>query len=94
MNLKTMGTTLGIATLLLVSGLLFALPLGALISRCPISRSDLFAAGLATLIQTFGLPGVGVRLPIMMGVTFASVSPSPRSAITAHSAGSSSEFTP
>jgi len=37
--------------------------------------ADLFAAGLATLIQAFGLPGVGVRLPIMMGVTFASVSP-------------------
>src|SRR4051812_38365797 len=29
--------------------------------------ADLFAAGLATLIQAFGLPGVGVRLPIMMG---------------------------
>lgn len=37
--------------------------------------ADLFAAGLATLIQAFGLPGVGVRLPVMMGVTFASVSP-------------------
>ena len=37
--------------------------------------ADLFAAGLATLIQSFGLPGVGVRLPVMMGVTFASVSP-------------------
>ncbi len=37
--------------------------------------ADLFACGLATLIQTLGLPGVGVRLPVMMGVTFASVSP-------------------
>ncbi len=37
--------------------------------------ADLFAAGLATLIQAFGLPGIGVRLPIMMGVTFASVGP-------------------
>jgi uric acid transporter len=37
--------------------------------------ADLFAAGLATLVQAFGLPGVGVRLPIMMGVTFASVGP-------------------
>ena len=37
--------------------------------------ADLFAAGLATLIQSFGLPGVGVRLPVMMGVTFASVGP-------------------
>lgn len=37
--------------------------------------ADLFAAGLATLIQSVGLPGVGVRLPVMMGVTFASVGP-------------------
>ena len=37
--------------------------------------ADLFAGGLATLVQSLGLPGVGIRLPIMMGVTFASVSP-------------------
>jgi NCS2 family nucleobase:cation symporter-2 len=37
--------------------------------------ADLFAGGLATLIQSFGLPGVGIRLPVMMGVTFASVGP-------------------
>jgi len=37
--------------------------------------ADLLACGLATLIQTLGLPGIGVRLPVMMGVTFASVSP-------------------
>lgn len=37
--------------------------------------ADLFACGVATLIQSLGLPGVGVRLPIMMGVTFASVAP-------------------
>ncbi len=37
--------------------------------------ADLFAGGLATLVQSFGLPGVGIRLPVMMGVTFASVSP-------------------
>jgi NCS2 family nucleobase:cation symporter-2 len=37
--------------------------------------ADLFAAGLATLVQAFGLPGVGIRLPVMMGVTFASVGP-------------------
>jgi len=37
--------------------------------------ADLFACGLATLVQSLGLPGVGVRLPIMMGVTFASVGP-------------------
>jgi NCS2 family nucleobase:cation symporter-2 len=37
--------------------------------------ADMFACGLATLIQTLGIFGVGIRLPIMMGVTFASVSP-------------------
>ena len=43
--------------------------------------ADLIAAGVATLIQTLGIPrfgitpGVGIRLPIMMGVTFVSVSP-------------------
>ena len=37
--------------------------------------ADLIAAGIATLIQTLGIPGVGIRLPIMMGVTFVSVSP-------------------
>jgi NCS2 family nucleobase:cation symporter-2 len=37
--------------------------------------ADLFACGIATLIQSIGFPGVGIRLPVMMGVTFASVSP-------------------
>jgi NCS2 family nucleobase:cation symporter-2 len=37
--------------------------------------ADLFACGLATLIQSVGFPHVGIRLPIMMGVTFASVGP-------------------
>ncbi|MDR3372809.1 MAG: nucleobase:cation symporter-2 family protein [Ancalomicrobiaceae bacterium] len=37
--------------------------------------ADLFACGIATLIQSIGLPKVGIRLPVMMGVTFASVSP-------------------
>ncbi|BCM87325.1 nucleobase:cation symporter-2 family protein [Methylobacterium indicum] len=37
--------------------------------------ADLFACGLATLIQSAGFPGVGIRLPVMMGVTFASVGP-------------------
>lgn len=38
-------------------------------------NADLVACGIATLIQTIGLPKIGVRLPIMMGVTFASISP-------------------
>lgn len=38
-------------------------------------NADLFACGVVTLIQAFGFPGVGIRLPVMMGVTFASVAP-------------------
>ena len=37
--------------------------------------ADLFACGVATLLQTIGLPFVGIKLPVMMGVTFASVAP-------------------
>src|SRR5271170_7238786 len=37
--------------------------------------ADLFACGLATLVQCVGFPYVGIRLPVMMGVTFASVGP-------------------
>jgi NCS2 family nucleobase:cation symporter-2 len=38
-------------------------------------NADLFACGLVTLVQAFGIPGVGIRMPVMMGVTFASVAP-------------------
>lgn len=38
-------------------------------------NADLFACGVATLIQAYGLGPVGIRLPVMMGVTFASLSP-------------------
>lgn len=37
--------------------------------------ADLFACGIATLIQSWGLPGIGIKMPVMMGVTFASVTP-------------------
>src|SRR5438270_11044459 len=37
--------------------------------------ADLFACGLPTLVQCLVFPGVGIRLPVRMGVTFASVSP-------------------
>lgn len=37
--------------------------------------ADLFAGGIATLVQAWGLPKIGIRLPVMMGVTFASVGP-------------------
>jgi NCS2 family nucleobase:cation symporter-2 len=40
-----------------------------------LTSADLFACGIATLAQCVGLPGVGIRLPVMMGVTFASVGP-------------------
>jgi xanthine/uracil permease len=56
--------------------------------------ADLFACGLATLVQCIGFPGVGIRLPVMMGVTFASVGPMrrwlppPRSACSASMARS------
>ena len=39
-------------------------------------NADLFAAGIATLIQSLGFGRVfGIRMPVMMGVTFAAVSP-------------------
>ena len=38
--------------------------------------SDLVACGLVTLLQCLGIGPVGVRLPVMMGVTFVSVGPS------------------
>lgn len=38
--------------------------------------ADLFCCGLVTLIQSFGMTQwFGIRLPVMMGVTFASVAP-------------------
>ncbi|HNU09901.1 MAG TPA: nucleobase:cation symporter-2 family protein [Rubrivivax sp.] len=38
--------------------------------------ADLFACGIATLIQSLGMtPWFGIKLPIMMGVTFAAVGP-------------------
>jgi uric acid transporter len=62
----------GAVTVPLVMGrALHLTPAGLTLLVC----ADLVAAGIATLIQTLGLPGVGIRLPIMMGVTFVSVSP-------------------
>jgi NCS2 family nucleobase:cation symporter-2 len=37
--------------------------------------ADLFACGLATLLQCIGIGGIGIRLPVVMGVTFACVGP-------------------
>ena len=38
-------------------------------------NADLFACGVATIIQSYGVGPIGIRLPVMMGVTFASVAP-------------------
>ena len=38
-------------------------------------NADLFCCGIATMIQAGGIGPVGIRLPVMMGVTFASLSP-------------------
>ena len=43
--------------------------------RTLLINADLFACGLATLVQAVGFAGVGIRMPVMMGVTFASVAP-------------------
>ena len=38
--------------------------------------ADLFCCGIVTLIQSFGMtPWFGIKLPVMMGVTFAAVGP-------------------
>ena len=38
-------------------------------------NADLFACGIATLVQTIGIGPFGIRMPIMMGVTAVSISP-------------------
>ena len=38
-------------------------------------NADLFTCGIVTIIQSVGFGPFGIRLPIMMGVTFASVEP-------------------
>ena len=38
-------------------------------------NADLFACGIATLVQSIGIGPFGIRLPVMMGVTFAAVGP-------------------
>jgi xanthine/uracil permease len=74
--------TLGIQHVLLMYAGSVAVPLivGRALKLTPdqiafLVNADLFACGIATFIQSFGFPGFGVRLPIMMGVTFTAVSP-------------------
>lgn len=60
-----------VAVPLIISGALGLTP----DQRALLINADLLACGLATLVQAIGFPGVGIRLPVMMGVTFASVAP-------------------
>ena len=55
--------------------------------------ADLFACGIATLVQSLGFPGFGIRLPVMMGVTFASVAPM-LAMVSAAKAAAGAAFTP
>lgn len=38
-------------------------------------NADLFCCGLVSLIQSVGVWKIGIRMPVMMGVTFASIGP-------------------
>ncbi|WP_066739150.1 nucleobase:cation symporter-2 family protein [Cupriavidus sp. D384] len=38
-------------------------------------NADLFACGVATLVQAIGIGAFGIRLPVMMGVTFTAMGP-------------------
>ncbi len=74
--------TLGFQHVLVMYAGTVAVPLivgGALgLSKADIAfliNADLFAAGIATLIQALGLWKFGIRMPVMMGVTFAAVGP-------------------
>ena len=74
--------TLGLQHVLVMYAGAVAVPLiiGRALSLPPqqiaiLINADLFACGIATLIQSVGFPGVGIRLPVMMGVSFASVAP-------------------
>ncbi len=74
--------TLGIQHVLVMYAGAVAVPLivGRALNMQPaevafLISADLFACGLATLVQSIGFPGVGIQLPVMMGVTFASVEP-------------------
>lgn len=75
-------TTLGLQHVLVMYAGAVAVPLiiaGALglpgAQRATLISADILACGLATLVQSLGLPFIGIRMPVMMGVTFASVAP-------------------
>ncbi len=75
-------TTLGLQHVLVMYAGAVAVPLiiaGALglppEQRAILISADILACGLASLVQSLGFPFVGIRMPVMMGVTFASVAP-------------------
>jgi hypothetical protein len=55
--------------------------------------ADILACGLASLAQSLALPKIGIRMPVMMGVTFASVAPM-RALITAAKEAGGANFVP
>jgi NCS2 family nucleobase:cation symporter-2 len=75
--------TLGLQHVLVMYAGAIAVPLivGRALKLAPeqvaaLISADLFCCGLVTLIQSLGIGKLfGIRLPVMMGVTFASVSP-------------------
>ncbi len=75
--------TLGIQHVLVMYAGAIAVPLivGRALKLSPedvafLISADLFACGIATLVQSLGMTQwFGIRLPVMMGVTFASVGP-------------------
>ncbi|WP_337180894.1 nucleobase:cation symporter-2 family protein [Shinella sp.] len=75
--------TLGIQHVLVMYGGAVAVPLivGRALQLSPqdvafLISADLFVCGLVTIIQSLGVSRhVGIRMPVMMGVTFASVGP-------------------
>ncbi len=76
-------TTLGLQHVLVMYAGAVAVPLiiGRALKLSPeqvtmLIQADLFCCGLVTLIQAFGVTRwFGIQLPVMMGVTFASVAP-------------------
>ena len=38
-------------------------------------NADLFACGIVTIIQALGVGPIGIRMPVMMGVTFTAIGP-------------------
>ncbi len=75
--------TLGLQHVLVMYAGAIAVPLiiGRVLGLAPeqvafLISADLFVCGIVSIIQSFGAgPWFGIRLPVMMGVTFASVGP-------------------